>query len=177
MDAVRKAAGPAQPGTCPIGVDVPAALKSGGVDRPVRVEFVDTRVSTGDTPAPVPVEAIQSGVPPLEAAAGAYIECEYQVDKDALHVRLVATRAEKAALSLVAPQIARDGKLKLKDLEGLLNAPPEPGDIQVLGGSVAVARLAADEGDAALLVSSTALDLHDDALSSLTETLAGQLNF
>jgi hypothetical protein len=177
VDAVRKAAGPAQPGTCPIGVDVPAAVKSGGVDRPTRLASADTTLSTGDKPADVPLTAIKSGVSPLEAAAGAHIECEYQVDKDTLRIRLVATRAQKAALPLIAPQISRDGKLKLKDLEGVLNAPPEPGDVTLVNGSVAIARLGADEGDAALVVSSTAPDLHDDALSSLTGTLVSQLNF
>lgn len=176
VDAVRQAADGAQSATCPVNFDVPAALRSGGVDKPAGLDSAKAEVSKTDEPAADPLAAQQQGMSPLDAAAGAYIECEYRVGEDALTIRLVATRV-KAATAMLAPQIARDAGLTLKDLQGFITSPPGPGEIKVAGGSVALGGLAVDDGGATLMVSSTVPDVHDDTLRTVAGTLLSQVSF
>jgi hypothetical protein len=176
VDAVRQAASGAKPANCPVGFDLPGALRTAGVDRPVQPDATDVEVSETDTPAADPVVAQQNGMSALDAAAGAYIECGYRVDGKALTVRLVATRAA-GAMALLAPQLQRDAHLAVDELRAFLDTKPGPGEVKVVGGSVAAGGLAATGGDAALLVSSEAPDLHDDVLRTVAGALVGQIKF
>ncbi|WP_328615589.1 hypothetical protein OHS18_01365 [Amycolatopsis sp. NBC_00355] len=176
VDAVRQAASGGRAAKCPVGFDVPGALRSAGVDRPVTPDAVDVEVSKTDTPAADPIAAQQNGMSALDAAAGAYLECGYQVDGKALTVRLVATRA-KGAMALLAPQLQRDARLAVGELRAFLDAAPGPGEVKVVGGSVAVGALAATGGDAALMVSSEAPEVRDDALRTVAGELLGQVRF
>ncbi len=176
VDAVRQAASGGKPATCPVGFDVPGALRTAGVDRPVTPDAVDVEVSTTSTPVADPITAQQHGMSALDAAAGAYLECGYQVGDRALTVRLVATRAQ-GAMALLAPQLQRDARLAVDDLRAFLDTKPGPGEVKVVGGSVAVGGLAATGGDAALMVSSEAPELRDDALHTVAGALLGQVKF
>ncbi|RKR92987.1 hypothetical protein BDK92_7483 [Micromonospora pisi] len=176
VDAVRQAAIQIDPARCPIKLDLSAALRSVAVDRPAQLDSASAEVSKSEKPADDPVTAQQNGLPPLEAAAATYVECDYRVGEDKLGIRLTATRAP-AAISLLAPQIARDAHLTLQDLQGFLDSPPGAGQVKVAGGTVAAGGVAADGGDVAMLVSSTVPELHDDTLSTFTAELINQVAF
>jgi len=176
VDAARKAAAVGKPVNCPVAFDLPSALKSGGVNETATLDSADAEVSKTDTAAADPLAAQQNGMSALDAAAGAYIECDYRIGGNTLDIRLVATRA-KAAIALLAPQIQRDAHLAVAELQAFINTKPGPGEVKTAGGTVAVGGLAADGGDAALMVTSDVPELHDDALRKVTETLAAQVKF
>lgn len=184
VDKVRQAAAKVQSANCPLGLDVPTALRSVSVDQPVRLDSVYARVSKSDKPAADPIAEERAGVSALEAVAGAYIECDYGVGNGTLQVRLVATLASATAgvvasrtnpaIGLLAPQINGRAHLTIHELQSFLAAPPGPGEIKLVVGGVAVGDLSSDGGDAAMMVSSSVPELHD--LNTFTGTLVNQLS-
>jgi hypothetical protein len=177
VDAVRQTAGEAgaSPENCPLDVDMPAALRSAGVDRSARLDSAAAEVSQRDEPADDPLAAQQQGMAPLDAAAGANIECHYRVGDDELDVQLIVTRSE-GAVNMLAPRIAADAGMAMSDLEDFLGSPPGPGDIAMAADTVAVAVPAADGGDAALLVTSAASDVRGDTLRTVADTIVTQIS-
>jgi hypothetical protein len=172
VDAVRQAvtdAGPA-PETCPV-VDVPAALRSAGVDTQARLESATAEVSQSEEPADDPLAAQQQGTPPLEASAGANIECHHLVGEDELDVYLVATRSE-GAVHLLAPLIVGESGMAVAELQDFLGSLPGPGEVTMPADTVAVVRPEVDGGDAALMVVS---GLGGDTLREVTGTLVTQI--
>jgi hypothetical protein len=176
VDAVRKAAAEDKPVNCPVDFDLPGALRSGGVDRPVALSSASAEVSKTEMPAADSMTAQQNGMSPLDAAAGAFLECDYRIGDDTLTIRVTATRAQ-AAIALLAPQIQRDARLAASELQPFFDSRPGPGEVKIAGGSVAVAGLAADGGDAALMVSSEVPELRDETLRKVTGELLGQVKF
>jgi hypothetical protein len=176
VDTVREAAGKAgtSPENCPLDVDLPAALRSAGVDGSARLDSASAEVSQSDEPADDPLAAQQQGTPPLEAAAGALVECHYLVGDEELDVQLVVTRSE-GAVNMLAPQIVADAGMAMSDLEDFLASPPGPGEVAMPADTVAVAVPAVDGGDAALVVSSAVADVRGDALRTTADTLLTQL--
>jgi hypothetical protein len=176
VDAVRQAAGDAgtSPENCPLDIDVPAALRSAGVDGSARLDSATAEVSERDEPADDPLAAQQQGMAPLDAAAGANIECHYLVGDEELDVQLVVTRSE-GAVNMLAPQIVADAGMAMSDLEDFLASPPGPGDVAMAADTVAVAAPAVDGGDAALLVTSAVSDVRGDALRTVAEKIVTQI--
>jgi hypothetical protein len=173
VDAVRQAvseAGPA-PEKCPL-VDVPAALRAAGVDGSARLDSATAEVSQSEEPADDPLAAQQQGTPPLEAAAGANVECHYLVGEDELDVNLMVTRSE-GAVNLLAPLIVSESGMAMTELQDFLDELPGPGEVTMPADTVAVVRPQVDGGDAALMVVS---DLGGDALREVAGTLATQIS-
>src|SRR3569833_4557559 len=69
VDAVRQAASGAKPATCPVGVDLPGALRTAGVARPVQPDATDVEVSETDTPAADAVGAREDGLEAQDSGA------------------------------------------------------------------------------------------------------------
>jgi hypothetical protein len=176
VDAVRQAAGKAEPGKCPITLDVPAALRSVGVDLPAQLDSTDAEVSKTSTPAADLIAAARNGMSGLDATAGAYIKCNYLVGQDALGVELTATR-DLGAVDLLAPQIFSAASLRSNDLKAFLTSQPGLAQIKLVGSSVAVGRLPAGGGDAAMMVSSSVPSLHNDTLRAVAGALINQVRF
>jgi hypothetical protein len=51
VDAVRQAAGVRKPASCPIGFDLPSALKAGDVDKPAKLDSAEAEASKTETAA------------------------------------------------------------------------------------------------------------------------------
>jgi hypothetical protein len=172
VDAVRQAVGDAGPApeNCPL-VDVPAALRLAGVDGSARLDSATAEVSQSEEPADDPLAAQQQGTSPLEASAGATIECHYLVGEDELDVHLVVTRSE-GAVNMLAPLIVSEAGMAMSDLQDFLVSLPGPGEVTMPADTVAVVQPEVAGGDAALLVVS---DVRGDALREVTGTLVTQL--
>lgn len=176
VDAVRQAVGAAgtSPENCPLGIDVPAALESAGVGLSARLDSATAEVSESDEPADDPLAAQQQGMAPLEAAAGANVECRYRVGDDELDVHLVVTRTE-GAVNVLAPRIVADAGMAMSDLEDFLGSLPGSGEVTMPADTVAVAVPAVDGGDAALMVTSGVSDVRGDALRAVADAIVTQL--
>jgi hypothetical protein len=172
--AVRQAAAKAgtSPKDCPLKVDVRGALRSAGVDDAVKLDSAEASASKSDKPAADPIGAQLKGMSPVDAYAGALIDCDYKVGDGTFSVYLVVTRT-KGAVSLVAPVISRDAEIRLPDLNKVIVPPPGPGEIRLAGHTVAVGGLAADGGDAAMMVSSGVPKVNDDTLRTVASKFLG----
>ncbi|MBF6338834.1 hypothetical protein IU450_23490 [Nocardia abscessus] len=176
MRAVRTAAADASPSSCPIQLDVPAALSAAKVGGEARFDSARTQVSASETPAEDPVAAQRSGQRPVDAAAGASIECEYRLGQHPLRVQVIATHAGRS-VNLLAARVSREAHLTRDELDRFLSAPPGAGEVEVVGGAVAVGGLAIDYGDATILVSSEAPEVREATLEQVTRALIDQVKF
>jgi hypothetical protein len=174
MDGARKAT-PPNPSTCPLHLDVPAALKSAGVEATVTPGAVTMEKSTTDKPANDPIAAQQGGMSALDAMAAVYVDCAYKSSPGTLQVRLAITPG-KGAANMLAPQLIADAHLSVTDAQPLLASPPGPGEVKVVAGTVAFGGVAVDGGNGAILVKSDLPTLHDDTLGTVAKTLASQLH-
>jgi hypothetical protein len=134
-------------GACPLGLDVPAAMKDAGVAAAVTPA---SPAASGDTDKSVGADS------PLVKTGGAMIECDYEAASGAgLKVVLLAVRTGQAR-SLLAPLIAHDSKLSHAELEAMFGDKFVTGTtvLSPSGGTSALARLKVSGGDAVLLVDS-----------------------
>ncbi|MFJ9946439.1 hypothetical protein [Kitasatospora sp. NPDC091207] len=192
-DHVRSTAqGLAGTDPCPFGLDLPAALKSAGIDRPVTPGAKDepavgTDLGNGKPPEPWP-----SGVsaPPGMASIpatppSAWVTCTYTVGATPVRIDLLAVPENGPVVNMMLPSIQRAGNLGVDQLKQFADEQPTAGRTKVTPGaaSVGVARVAAKgKGDIALTLSQDTVNatlepaLTGEALRKATEQLAAQLH-
>lgn len=192
-DHVRSTAqGLAKTGPCPFGLDLPAALKSAGIDRPVTPGAKDEPAVGTDLGNGKPGEPWPSGVsappsmPSIPATPpSAWVTCTYTVGSTPVRIDLLAIPENGPVVNMMLPSIQRAGNLGVDQLKQFADEQPTAGRTKVTPGaaSVGVARVAAKgKGDIALTLSQDTVNatlepaLTGEALRKATEQLAAQLH-
>jgi hypothetical protein len=184
VDKLRQAAdkaiaAPSNP--CPLGLDVNSALKKAGIGGTA----APGAAPNSDTPA-VDAESATNAKDdaPLKLRGGAMITCTYALSGGGFVQATVTGVHNGTAIALMAPLLARDGELKMSDLESFVTRKLDTGKAVVSpeAGLVSVAELDASGGDALLEVTTAAADHSADhgpvvgePLRKLTEALAKQV--
>ncbi|MFD9595257.1 hypothetical protein ACFWA9_21245 [Kitasatospora sp. NPDC059973] len=191
-DHVRSTAqGLAGTGPCPFGLDLPAALKAAGIDRPVTPGSNGGPAVTTDLGNGRPAEPWPSGfsAPPSMASVPAtpptaWVTCAYTVGSAPVQIDLLAVPENGVAINMMLPYIQKAGGIGVDQLTRFAEAQPTAGQTKLTPGaeSVGVARVAANgKGDIALTLSQSSSDagpeqaLTGEALRKATERLAAQL--
>jgi hypothetical protein len=174
VDQLREAAEEAgeSPSACPLDVDVPAALEEAGIDEEVEPGEAAVEVSQTGTPAEDPVEAQQGGMSAIDAAAGAYVSCDYSVGDGTLTVRLTVAPGDRAAaVYLLAPLVLEASSMDADDVQAYLDEVTDEGSVALASGDEAAMTVVPTEGSggAALLV--TGDTVTGDGLRTATEEL------
>ncbi|MGW6917794.1 hypothetical protein ACWGB8_28815 [Kitasatospora sp. NPDC054939] len=181
--------------SCPLGIDLAAGLKAGGVERAVAPagdggKPVVARVNPSQPAGPLP-----SGFTPTPAmttlpAKPEFVEvlCAFTAGTTPVQVFVVAVPAQDTAVSITLPYLQKVARLGTKELFAVYDGRPSPGQARTLPGSDAVAytRVAvADRGDLALIVSQGTKDgvvsnpdpeLTGPVMQTLAAKLAAQLH-
>jgi hypothetical protein len=179
VDAAHAAAARAgsSPRDCPLRVDVPGVVRSAGVDEDVRLSEASATAAERDEPVEDPLGAQRQGMSAVDALAGAEIECAYRAGEGEVTVYFAVTRTSSGALNMFGPVIQKEAKLPFPELRAVLASPAAEGEAKVVAGTVAMVDLAAEGGDAAVVVSSSVPGLRDDALRGAARTIAGAIPF
>ncbi|MGW6916912.1 hypothetical protein ACWGB8_24255 [Kitasatospora sp. NPDC054939] len=177
-------------GACPFGLDLAAALKAAGIERPVTAGAGKRPVAEGELGDGLPAQPWPAtatplpGMPSIPATPpSAQITCHYTVGATPVRVDLLATPVYGPAFALMLPHIQRHGAIKVRNLEQFAAEQPGAGQTAVTpeGGRVGVARVASHgPGDLALVVAQdtearTEPALTGEPLRKVTERLAAQL--
>ncbi|WP_327678929.1 hypothetical protein [Kitasatospora sp. NBC_00458] len=178
-------------GPCPFGLDLAAALKAAGVDRPVSAGGKDRRVTEADLEEEIPAQPWPSGATPPPSMptmpatpARAWVTCHYTVGATPVRIDLIAVADHGPAVGLMLPHIQRFGNLGVDQLTDFAEHQPTTGRTAVTPGAglVGVARPAVrGRGDLALTLTQDTQDapaesaLTGEPLRRATERLAAQL--
>ncbi|MFG3051216.1 hypothetical protein ACGFZP_09735 [Kitasatospora sp. NPDC048239] len=190
-DQVRSTAqGVAKSGPCPFGLDLAAALKGAGIDRPVTAgakdeQPVDTDLGDGVPAQDWPAGASHpAGMPSMPATPpSAWVTCTYTVGSTPVRIDLLAIPQNDIAVNIMLPHIQRFGNVGVDQLTQFANDKPKAGETRLTPGdaSVGVARVAAKgKGDLVLTLTQDAdaavePSLVGEPLRKATEQLAAQL--
>lgn len=135
VDAVHTAAGKlgSTGGSCPLGLDVNAALKAAGVSGTATPDTANGPAATGETP-----ETAGDGSPSKQYGFS-LIQCGYVVTDGGtttvLGVNLGAMAGKSTGIAnLLGPVIQRDGRISVGDLKTFLSVPFRTGQTKVTSG-------------------------------------------
>ncbi|WP_395295215.1 hypothetical protein ACF9IK_18045 [Kitasatospora hibisci] len=186
------AEGLAKSGSCPFGLDLAAALRDAGIDRPATPGAADRPAVDTDLGNGVAAQPWPSGVtaPPSMASMPAtpptaWVTCTYTVGSTPVRVDLLAVPENGVAVSLMLPHIQRFGNVGVDQLRQFSIDQPKPGETRLTPGAglAGVARVAAKgNGDITLTLSQDTddaqrlSDLTGEPLRRATERLAAQLH-
>ncbi|MCG6494588.1 hypothetical protein [Kitasatospora sp. A2-31] len=186
------AEGLAKSGPCPFGLDLAAALKDAGIDRPAAPGAADRPAVDTDLGDGAPAQPWPSGItaPPSMASVPAtppkaWVTCTYTVGSTPVRVDLLAVPEDGAAVAMMLPHIQRFGNLGVDQIHQFWSDRPKPGETRLTPGAglAGVARVAAKgKGDITLTLSQDAddaqrlSDLAGEPLRRATERLAAQLH-